>query len=87
MAETQTTVTNVSQPIQRVADTAVLQENRTSGVSAAVRELDDVTQKNAALVEEVAATSESLKLQTQGLNSLIDFFKTSGSNTERYLLT
>ena len=82
MSEIQRTVTNVSQLIQTVAETSVVQEERASGVSDAVRDLDDVTQKNAALVEEVAATSESLKQQTLRLNSLIDFFKTPDNLNE-----
>ena len=75
MAEIQRTVTNVSELIQTVADNSVQQEARASLVSNAVVDLNDVTQKNAALVEEVAATAESLKQQTQRLNGLVDFFQ------------
>ncbi len=75
MAEIQRSVTNVSQLIQTVADDSVQQEARASLVSGAVLDLNDVTQKNAALVEEVAATAESLKQQTLRLNGLVDFFQ------------
>jgi methyl-accepting chemotaxis protein len=79
MAEIQRTVTNVSELIQTVADNSVQQEARASLVSSAVEDLNDVTQKNAALVEEVAATAESLKQQTQRLNGLVDFFQVEGT--------
>jgi len=38
--------------------------------------MDEVTQQNAALVEEAAAASQSLDEQGQRLTSLIGFFKT-----------
>lgn len=81
MAELQRAVTNVSQLIQTVADNSIQQESRAGMVSEAVGDLDDVTQKNAALVEEVAATSESLQQQTQRLNGLVDFFKVEGGGS------
>ena len=37
--------------------------------------MDQVTQQNAALVEEAAAASESMDEQARGLSSLITFFK------------
>ena len=75
MAEIERTVTKVSELIQTVADNSVQQEARASLVSTSVVDLNDVTQKNAALVEEVAATAEGLKQQTQRLNGLVDFFQ------------
>lgn len=75
MSEIQRAVTNVSRLIQTVASNSVQQEARASMVSNAVAVLDDVTQKNAALVEEVAATSEGLKHQTHRLNDMVGFFK------------
>ena len=40
----------------------------------AVTQLDDMTQQNAALVEEAAAASESMKGQAVGLNRSVSFF-------------
>jgi methyl-accepting chemotaxis protein len=40
--------------------------------------MDDVTQQNAALVEEAAAAAESLEEQAQQLSGLISTFRLSG---------
>jgi methyl-accepting chemotaxis protein len=50
------------------------QTNGISGVCNAVQQLDEVTQQNAALVEESAAATESLKDQTMRLKSVVDQF-------------
>ncbi len=38
-------------------------------------QMDEMTQQNAALVEEAASASESLDEQAQGLEELMEFFK------------
>lgn len=47
-------------------------------ISKAVTLLDEMTQQNAALVEEAAAASESLESQAGNLKELIGFFKVGG---------
>ncbi len=44
-------------------------------VNKAIREIDSATQQNAALVEEAAASSETLLLQAKKLVEYVDFFK------------
>jgi methyl-accepting chemotaxis protein len=45
-------------------------------VGQAVQQLDQVTQQNAALVEESAAAADSMKLQAQRLTQTVAVFKT-----------
>jgi methyl-accepting chemotaxis protein len=44
-------------------------------IHAAVSQMDNTTQQNAALVEEAAAASESLSQQSRELNALVGFFR------------
>ena len=50
-----------------------------SQVGEAVTQLDQVTQQNAALVEESAAAAESLKHQAANLAEVVSVFKLNGS--------
>jgi methyl-accepting chemotaxis protein len=45
-------------------------------VSRSITQLDEMTQQNAALVEEAAAASESMADQSNTLRDLMNFFKT-----------
>lgn len=47
-------------------------------VTQAITRMDDVTQQNAALVEEAAASAESLEVQAQGLMEIVARFKLTG---------
>jgi len=62
-----------------ISEIAAAGAEQTSGitqVNLAVGQMDDMTQQNAALVEEAAAASESLDEQGQALQRLIAFFDT-----------
>ena len=51
---------------------------QTSGIeqiNVAIAQMDDVTQKNSALVEETAAASEALQDQAAGLAQVVSVFK------------
>ncbi|HTQ99613.1 MAG TPA: methyl-accepting chemotaxis protein [Candidatus Acidoferrum sp.] len=48
-------------------------------VSKAIGQLDEMTQQNAAMVEEAAAASESMAEQSTNLRDLMQFFKTDGT--------
>jgi methyl-accepting chemotaxis protein len=50
-------------------------------VNAAIGQIDQATQQNAALVEQAAAAAESLKDQTRSLNEAVGIFKTSQHET------
>jgi methyl-accepting chemotaxis protein len=50
-------------------------------VTQAVSQMDEVTQQNAALVEEAAAAAESLEEQAQGLVQAVGMFKLAENGT------
>jgi len=50
-------------------------------INDAISKMDDVTQQNAALVEEAAAAAKSLEAQAEELNNLLVAFKLPGSST------
>ena len=71
-------VTSVKKVSDIVAEIAAASQEQSSGieqVNKAVMQLDQVTQQNAALVEEAAAASESMDEQARGLRELMNFFK------------
>jgi len=52
-------------------------------VNTAITQMDDVTQQNAALVEEAAAAAESMEEQARELAQLMGTFKLSGETQAR----
>jgi len=76
------TMTEIVASVQRVTDviagitsTASAQRQDIGQVNGAVRELDEVTQQNAALVEQSAAASQTLQTQVQRLSELMHGFR------------
>jgi hypothetical protein len=53
-------------------------------INQAITQMDDVTQQNAALVEEAAAAANSLEDQAASLAQLVSVFKLNGGGGERY---
>ena len=91
VAETEEIITRIVTSINHVAEimseiTAASQE-QSSGIeqiNQAVIQMDDVTQQNAALVEEAAASAETLEYQARGLEGAISIFRIGQrSSTER----
>ncbi len=79
-----TTMTDIVGSVQRVTDiigeisaAAVEQSQGIAQVNGTVTELDQMTQQNAALVEESAAAAQSLKEQAVRLAGLVSSFKLS----------
>jgi methyl-accepting chemotaxis protein len=72
-------VNRVSTTIAEIAAASNEQSAGVQQIGSAVTQLDQVTQQNAALVEESAAAAESLKSQAQTLTNLVSSFRTSGS--------
>lgn len=79
-----------------VADIATASKEQSEGielVTQSISQMDEMTQQNAALVEEAAASSESMGDQAKSLNDLVGFFaidqlnqpvtKTAGKRVER----
>jgi methyl-accepting chemotaxis protein len=71
-------VTQVRQVSELIAEISVATQEQTQGISqvtSAASQLDQVTQQNAALVEESAAAADSLKHQAGGLADMVSLFK------------
>lgn len=75
-------VSSVQQVSEIINEIARASQEQTAGIeqiSRAVAEMDSVTQANAALVEESAAASQSMREQSQQLVELVQVFKTGGA--------
>ncbi len=73
-------VTRVADVIREITDAATVQSTGISGVNTAISNLDQMTQQNAALVEESAAAAESLRDQADNMKRAVSVFKVSGSD-------
>ena len=78
MSEIVSSVQRVSDIIGEISATSTIQTEGISHVNATVVELDQMTQQNAALVEQSAAAAESLREQAQRLAQLVSTFKLAG---------
>ncbi|MFN9708222.1 MAG: methyl-accepting chemotaxis protein [Burkholderiales bacterium] len=78
MKEIVTSVQRVSDIISEISAAASEQSDGISQVNTSVLQLDQMTQQNAALVEQGAAAAESLRDQTKRLSQLLETFKLSG---------
>ena len=77
MSEVVDAAKRVSAIIAEITSSAAEQSQGIGQVNTAVTQLDQVTQQNAALVEESAAAAESLKLQAQQLAETVQRFRIS----------
>ena len=68
-------IEDTSKIMQDISSTAVEQQSGVNQVNIAISEMDQSTQKNAALVQQATAASESLMHQARELVSLMSFFK------------
>ncbi|PPC77160.1 chemotaxis protein [Pokkaliibacter plantistimulans] len=69
-----------------IGEIAMASQEQASGigqVNVAVTQMDEGTQQNAALVEEVAAASESMAEQARQLQQLVSFFKVSDDGVSK----
>ncbi|MCU7835513.1 MAG: PAS domain-containing protein [gamma proteobacterium symbiont of Taylorina sp.] len=76
LAEIVTSVRKVSDIIAEIAASSNEQSAGIEQINQAITQLDEVTQQNAALVEEAAAASESMDDQSTSLNEMMNFFNT-----------
>jgi methyl-accepting chemotaxis protein len=81
------TMTDIVSSVQRVSDiigeitaAATEQSHGIGEVNTSVLQLDQMTQQNAALVEQSAAAAESLREQAERLAEVVSTFKLSGLN-------
>jgi len=82
LAEINSSVGEVSKIVAEIALASAEQSSGIDEVGKAVAHMDDMTQQNAALVEESAAASELLSEQSDELDHLIGFFNVSSTNDE-----
>jgi len=75
MQEIVDSIRNVSAIINEITTASEDQTAGISQVNQAIRQMDDVTQQNAALVEQAAAAAESLEEQTRDLSKALNSFK------------
>ncbi len=83
------TMTDIVNSVQRVSDiigeitSAATEQSQGIGeINTAVVQLDQMTQQNAALVEQSAAAAESLREQAQRLAEVVGTFKISGASAD-----
>lgn len=69
-------IENVSTTINAITKASVEQNSGIQQVNQAISAMDDVTQQNAALVEEAAAAAEALEDQARNLSVTVSNFKT-----------
>ena len=75
----------VSEVVTRISDINNASKEQASGineVNSAVAQMDEMTQQNAALVEQAAASSRSMEEQAQSLIQQVGFFRTSAEEAE-----
>ncbi len=77
MSDIVRSVQHVSDIIGEITNAASEQSTGIGQVNAAVAQLDQMTQQNAALVEESAAAAESLKDQAKRLSEVVEVFRLS----------
>jgi methyl-accepting chemotaxis protein len=75
MTEIVQSITEVTTIMNEISHANMEQSQGIEQINQAVKEMDNVTQKNAALVEEAAASSEMMKIETEKLVDLMKFFK------------
>ncbi|MGF6962697.1 methyl-accepting chemotaxis protein [Paraburkholderia youngii] len=75
MAEVTQAVARVTDIMGEIAAASTEQSRGIEQVNQAITQMDEVTQQNAALVEEAAAASKSLEDQGRQLNQAVSFFR------------
>ncbi|WP_042338517.1 methyl-accepting chemotaxis protein [Paraburkholderia ferrariae] len=79
MAEVTQAVARVTDIMGEIASASTEQSRGIEQVNQAITQMDEVTQQNAALVEEAAAASKSLENQGRQLNQAVSFFRLDSS--------
>lgn len=73
-------VGNISEHVTNIAASAIEQSNGLNEINVGVSQLDQVTQQNAAMVEEATAASHSLNDEAIALNNLVAQFRLSADS-------
>ena len=84
LEQIQSRIQSVNEQIVAIAAASREQSGRLGEINASVNELDQVTQQNAAMVEETTASAFSLASEADGLTQQVGQFSVgSGHNVER----
>jgi len=78
LGEIVTAIDDVAKRVEEIANSAAEQHAGIGQINQAITQMDDMTQQNAALVEEASAASEALSEQAGVLNNLVGFFSVGG---------
>nr|WP_018690883.1 methyl-accepting chemotaxis protein [Algicola sagamiensis] len=70
-------VQHVSQMVAEISHAAIEQTSGIEQVNTAVMQMDEMTQRNAALVEEVSAAGEAMADQARDMRNILSFFTTN----------
>jgi methyl-accepting chemotaxis protein len=81
MNEIVTSITRVTDIMSEITSASVEQSAGIEQVNTAIVQMDQVTQQNAALVEEAAAAAESMQEQAARLSEVVSVFKLLASAT------
>jgi len=79
MEEIVSSIRGVTAIMSEISAASIEQTSGIEQVNQAITQMDDVTQQNAALVEQAAAAAESLEEQTQSLALTVSRFKLEGN--------
>jgi len=82
LEEIETAVKHVSELISEIARSSVEQNEGFQMASRSMQSMDDMTQKNAALVEQVAAAAKELEGQASALSAMMERFQLPGNRYE-----
>ena len=83
MADILASVERVTSIMGQIASASSEQENGIGEINSAIAQMDNVTQQNAALVEEAAATAESVHTEATSMLQLVGFFKVDDAVAEQ----
>lgn len=75
MEEIVNAIQNVTTIVSEISSASIEQNSGINQVNMAIAQMDDVTQQNAALVEQAAASAEAMQEQTENLAMLAGHFK------------
>lgn len=82
LEEIVTSVKRVADIVSEIASASQEQSTGLSEVNTAIAAMDDMTQKNAALVEQTSAAAQSMRDQSSGLSRQVQFFKSSAQSEQ-----
>ena len=75
MRDVASAITHVSDIVKEIAEATSAQSQGIEQINESIGQMDDVTQQNAALVEQAAAATQSLEEQAAKLRGIVSSFR------------